>query len=222
MSAAVSFVALNLVLFGAWRWAPELLGVLWSQPQAAASQALWQLLRVLTFGLLVVLGAQSLPLVLLAPLQDPISEATEAILGGAAPAPFRLDQFLRGLFTSLTHTLARVGLLWGGNLLLLPLHLLPAVGSIVWAIATVLWTSFWLAGEYLDICMARHLYPFASLRRLLWERRALCLGFGLSLYVLLWVPVLNLFLMPLAIVAGTLLFRAMLDEGSLQAPGSPG
>jgi CysZ protein len=32
---------------------------------------------------------------------------------------------------------------------------------------------------------------------------------GAALYVVLWVPVLNCFLVPLAVVAGTLLFRAL-------------
>ena len=37
-------------------------------------------------------------------------------------------------------------------------------------------------------------------------RTALALGFGLVITVLLWVPLLNLFLVPLAVCAGTLLY----------------
>ena len=36
-----------------------------------------------------------------------------------------------------------------------------------------------------------------------------CLGLGFGLYALLWIPILNLFLVPVAVVAGTLLFSQL-------------
>jgi CysZ protein len=51
--------------------------------------------------------------------------------------------------------------------------------------------------------------------RALRTRLPLALGFGATLWVLLWVPVLNFFLMPVAVVAGTLLFRGLLSSGAL-------
>jgi CysZ protein len=44
-------------------------------------------------------------------------------------------------------------------------------------------------------------------------RLALALGFGGCLSLILWVPLLNFFLMPLAVVAGTLLFRGLRGNG---------
>jgi CysZ protein len=44
------------------------------------------------------------------------------------------------------------------------------------------------------------------------------MGFGAAVYVLLWLPVLNLFFIPLAVVAGTLLFRGLRASGSLPPP----
>ena len=43
------------------------------------------------------------------------------------------------------------------------------------------------------------------------RRTGVALGFGLSITVLLWVPLLNLFLVPLAVVAGTLLHRSLVQ-----------
>jgi CysZ protein len=40
-------------------------------------------------------------------------------------------------------------------------------------------------------------------------RPFLAMGMGATLYVVLWVPVLNCFLVPLAVVAGTLLYRSL-------------
>jgi CysZ protein len=84
----------------------------------------------------------------------------------------------------------------------------------------MLWTMAWLAAEYLDAPMARHLYPFREVRRVLLARLWLCMGFGAAVYVLLWLPVLNLFFIPLAVVAGTLLFRGLRASGSLPPPGT--
>lgn len=51
-------------------------------------------------------------------------------------------------------------------------------------------------------------------------RLALALGFGAALTLLLWVPVLNFFLMPLAVVAGTLLFCGL--RGNAKPPAGVG
>jgi CysZ protein len=152
----------------------------------------------------------------LAPLQDPLSEATEALCGGAPSPPFRPATFLRGLVTSVSHTLARLFFLVLGLVVLLPLNLIPGLGSILWTVLGSLWSMMWMAGEHLAAPMTRHLYPFSEVRRMLRERRALCLGFGAGVYLLLWVPVLNTFFLPVAIVGGTLLYRGLLAAGHLR------
>jgi CysZ protein len=82
-----------------------------------------------------------------------------------------------------------------------------------------LWTMGWLAVEYLDGPMARHLYPFRQVRRAVQERLPLCMGFGAAVYLMLWIPVLNFFFIPVAVVGGTLLFRGLRACGSLPEPG---
>jgi CysZ protein len=125
---------------------------------------------------------------------------------------------VRGITTGLLHTLARLFFLLAGLTLLLPLHLIPGVGSVLWTVLGALWTMTWMAGEFLAAPMTRHLYPFAEVRRMLRQRRALCLGLGAGVYLLLWVPILNTFFLPVAIVAGTLLYRGFLKAGLLPPP----
>ncbi len=122
--------------------------------------------------------------------------------------------------TGVAHTLARIVFLLLGLAVLLPLHLIPGMGSVLWTVLGSLWTMIWMAGEHLAAPMTRHLYPFAEVRRMLRERRALCLGFGAGVYLLLWVPVLNTFFLPVAIVAGTLLYRGLRRSGQLPPPPS--
>ena len=212
--AAVTALALVVIGSGAWslgqRGAAALIGAD-SGWQHAASIGL----GIVFFIVLFAVGALTVPNLLLAPLQDPLSEATEVRCGDFTPPPFSMGATVRGIIESLQHTLLRVFFMALGLLVLFPLNLIPAAGSVVWLVLSSVWSMFWLAAEHLSNPMARHLRPFKQVMSALRARWWLSLGFGASLYVLLWVPVLNFFLMPVAVVAGTLLFRGLLRTGSL-------
>ncbi|WP_164009869.1 EI24 domain-containing protein [Pyxidicoccus trucidator] len=212
---AVALVGLGWLL---WNQAPGLLGSYWPLPESWYGRAGWYTVLVLSSLVVWVVGANVVPPLLLAPLQDPLSETTEAVVGGDEGAPFTLAGLVRGIVTGVAHTLARLFFLILGLVVLLPLHLLPGIGSILWTVLGSLWTMMWMAGEFLAGPMTRHLYPFAEVRRMLRERRALCLGLGAGVYVLLWVPILNTFFLPLAIIAGTLLYRGLREARVLPPP----
>jgi CysZ protein len=212
---AVALVGLGWVL---WRQAPGLLAGYWPLPESWYGRFGWYTVLVLSSLVVWVVGANVVPPLLLAPLQDPLSETTEAVVGGDEGPPFTLAGFVRGLVTGVAHTLARLCFLVVGLAILLPLHLIPGAGSVLWTVLGSLWTMTWMAGEFLATPMTRHLYPFAEVRRMLRERRALCLGLGAGVYVLLWVPILNTFFLPLAIIAGTLLYRGLREARLLPPP----
>jgi CysZ protein len=222
LCAAVTLVTLVGLVVAVWKVAPLLLGSVWARPEAWYAQALWYGVLVLSSLILLVVGASTVVPVVLAPLQDPLSEHTEELCGGYTSAPFHLGAFLRSVLTSVAHTLARVALLLVGLAVLLPLHLLPGVGSALWTVLASLWSMLWLAGEHLAAPMTRHLYPFASIRRAVRSRWALCLGFGAGTYVLLWVPVLNGCFLPVAVVGGTLLYRGLRQTGDVPPPPAAG
>lgn len=166
-------------------------------------------LGVVFYAVLFIVGALTAPNLLLAPLQDPLSEATEARCGDFVAPPFSLGAMVRGTLESLAHTLLRLCFMALGLVVLFPLNLIPAAGSVLWVVLSSAWSMFWIAVEHLSNPMARHLHPFRQVVRALRRRLPLALGFGATLYVLLWVPVVNFFLMPVAVVAGTLLYRGL-------------
>lgn len=219
LCAAVTALALFGIAGGAWalaqRWAAAIISADAGWQHAASIG-----LALVFFVMLFVMGTLTLPNLILAPLQDPLSEATEVRCGEFTPTPFSLNATVRGIFVSLSHTLLRVGLMVLGLVVLFPLHLIPVAGSVLWAVLSSIWSMFWIAAEHLSNPMARHLRPFKEVLATLRGRLPLALGFGAALYVLLWVPVLNFFLMPVAVVAGTLLFRGLLRAGAL--PKGPG
>jgi CysZ protein len=221
LCALVTLVSLVVLTFLLWGASASLLGWAWSRPDAWYAVTLWEVVRLFTFVLLMVVGANTVPLLLLIPLEDPLSEATEALCGGFESQPFRPGAFVRGVGMGLAYTLARIGLLLLGLGVLLPLNLVPGVGNLLFTLLASLWSMHWMAAEYLGGPMARHLYPFRAVRQVLAGRRLLGLGFGAAVYVILWVPVLNTLFVPLAIVGGTLLFRGLLAAGALPPPPGP-
>jgi CysZ protein len=218
LCAIVTFASLVALAVLLWRYTPGLVSHFFARPESVPLQALWYLVLVLTFLVLMVVGANAVPPLLLTPLQDPLSEATEELCGGPPSPPFSLGAFFQGLVTGIAHTLARLFFLVLGLAVLAPLHLIPGVGSILWTVLGSLWSMMWMAGEHLAAPMTRHRYPFSEVRRMLRERRALCLGLGAGVYLLLWVPVLNTLFLPVAIIAGTLLYRGLLQAGLLPPP----
>jgi CysZ protein len=219
IASVVTFFALLALVALLALYTDDLVRRWFFEPSTWYGQVGFWALVALLFVLLLVVGLNTVPLLLLAPLQDPLSEATEQACGtSGGGGAFSLGGVLRGAWVSIAHTAARIALLLGGHALLLPLHLVPGVGSALWAALSITWTIYWLAAEYLDAAMARQLYPFSEVRRAVLRRLPLCMGFGAAVYLLMWLPVLNLFFVPLAVVAGTLLFHELRREGSIGPP----
>lgn len=229
LSALITFVVLAGLVVLVTQWSP----IEGFRPEGTAwyhtlARFFFAVLQFLVGAAIFVVGAVTLPLLATVPFQDLISERTERLCGVALPGGAPLGptsvgpdgdggaKFVRQTAASFAHTLGRVGVLYGGHLLLLVLWLVPGIGHAAWTALSALWTIYWLAGEYLDIPMTRHLYRFAEVRAALRARRALCLAFGAGLGVLLFVPVLNCFVVPAAVVAGTVLFRALVEAGHVR------
>jgi CysZ protein len=214
LCAAVTLLVFALWGWAVWAWLPDWLGHLWSPP-SGSSRFLWQLTAVLGGALLWLIGAATLPLLALAPLQDPLVAATEAAVG-APPAPMVGVLGSAGqAVKALGHTAVRVALLLAGQAFLLVLQLLVPAGAMVWWVAGWGWTALWACAEYLDAPLSRRDRPFSDVRQVLVRRTSLALGFGLVLTLLLWIPLVNLFLVPVAVAAGTLLHRSLVAAGTL-------
>jgi CysZ protein len=212
--AAITLLVFALWGWTLWTWLPELLARLWPHPEGAVGW-LWELTLIVSGALGWLLGAATLPLLALAPLEDLLVEATEAAVGAPPAPPVGLRHAARRAVGAVGRTGTRVLLLVVGQVLLLALQLILPALTPLWAGAGVCWTALFACAEYLDPPLARRGGAFAEVRRVLAQRTGLALGFGLSITLLLWVPLLNLFLVPVAVVAGTLLHRSLVSAGTL-------
>jgi CysZ protein len=212
--AGITLLVFALWAAALWHWLPLWLQGVWARPEGVA-RWLWTLTVIVAGALAWLVGAATLPLLALAPLQDTLVDSTEAAVGAPPVPPAGLVHGAREAISALGRTAARVAVLVAGQVVLLTLQfLLPAAGPL-WAVVGVGWTALWACAEYLDAPMARRGRSFREVRRVLAERTALALGFGLAVTVLLWVPLLNLFLVPVAVTAGTLLHRSLVSAGTL-------
>ncbi|MDA0789603.1 MAG: sulfate transporter CysZ [Proteobacteria bacterium] len=136
----------------------------------------------------------------------------EVLLGRALPEVSLLAAAIsatRREFSKLAYLLPRL-------LALVVLSLIPIVN----AVAPLMWLLFggWMmAIQYCDYAADNNLVSFGQLRRRLAGRRAEALLFGLPVYLMMAIPVLNLILLPVAVAGGTVFWVQHLRD-----PGAPG
>jgi CysZ protein len=217
----VTAVTLVGLVAGLWHLVPVLWAWAWTPPATWWGATLFKLGEILTFLLMLVAGANTLPMMLAAPLMDPLSIHTERLLGVTTQAPGGLGRTIREILRAMVNAVIRLLVLAVGQLILLPLLLIPVVGGPAWTVLSWVWTALWVAAAYLDVPMARHLYTFKQEAHVLRRRPAACLGFGAAVALMLWVPLLNCFFVPVAVVGATLLFRGLVAAGTLPPPSTP-
>jgi CysZ protein len=87
-------------------------------------------------------------------------------------------------------------------ILVLVLLWLPLFGPLIW----FLFGAWMMAIQYCDYPMDNNRIPFAQMRLLLKQRRLMALGFGSLVSLAMLIPILNLVIMPAAVIGATLMW----------------
>jgi CysZ protein len=210
--AALTFCGLVLAFVGSWEvagWILERLSFGRSYEIAAGA------LRLLLFSILALVGALTVPNVLVAPLQDSMSEATDWALGASsASTPATLKSFVISTLVAWRQTLSRLVVVLAGLAVLLPLNMIPAVGSVLWSFGASAWVAYWTAVEHVSTPASRHLLSFSEVTRTIRQVPFVALGLGLALSLLLCFPIVNALLVPVGVVSGTVCFHALRRAGA--------
>ncbi len=203
-----------------WRISGVLLGLVWTLPSTGwLLPAVWQVTHAVMYAVGVLFDALALPLVLGAMVTDRLSIQVERAALGYADAPSGLRRFAREILASMAAAvmrLIRFGIIQAALLLI---NFIPGAQPIYPFVAFG-WSALWLAQQYLDITMARHLPTPAETRAALRGVRPLSLGMGLVLGALFMLPLANLLLVPLGVAAGALLYGDLVKEGKVTAPAA--
>jgi CysZ protein len=157
-----------------------------------------------------------------APFNDVISHKTEQIVTGTfQETPFSVGLLIKDSGRAIAHSFRILGL----YLLLLAFTLLflliPGIGSLLFAIAGALLTSYKFAFEYLGYPMDRRRFSWRDKRAFLKSSFSSIMGFGLGNLAIASIPVVNLFFIPAAVVGGTLLFLDLNASGQISEDRRP-
>lgn len=178
----------------AMSWVPEFLDFLrW---------IIWILITSMT-ALVVFFTFTPLANIVAAPFNALMSEKIEEMMTGN---PVNSDvSFMALVASSIRSQIGKLLyiLLWSAGLLLVSvIPVLNFISPVLW----VLFGSWLLSLEYLDYPMGNHDMTFAQEKQMLSTRRGLSLGFGGMVMILTSIPVVNFFVMPIAVAGATVMW----------------
>jgi CysZ protein len=177
------------------------------------ADALGEELRVIARALLFVVALLLsyflyLPVarVLLAPLSEALSRKAHAINTGGTN--YRSNTgWKRAMWEGMKLVAFQVTIL----LVALTLSLIfPPVGAPVW-IALAIFTC---GLDFIDVPLSARGLPFKRKLGMVWKHKSLAIGFGAAAYLLLLIPVINMFSLPIGVIGATLLTDAIESENS--------
>lgn len=167
---------------------------------------LWPLFAVLVL-VTVYYGFSIIANLIAAPFNGFLSEKVEKMRSGAVMEDEGWKGMLAMIPRSLQRELAKIAYYLPRLLLLLIFSFIPLVN----VIAPFLWFLFgaWMmAIQYCDYPMDNNKVSFRQMKQLLAERRLTSLGFGALVQVGMLIPVVNLVMMPAAVIGATLYWTA--------------
>lgn len=219
---ALSAVLVVLLLGGALYYTPELASWIWAQPDSGWV-VLWWVMTILIGAVLIVLGYVIFLIVvslLAGPFNDLISERTEAIETGRPvnEEPLSVGGVVKdiaGGFVGALIGLAVAAVIAVGLLLL---NLIPVAGSLVSFALSALLAGYATVREAIDAPTSRRDYTSADKRRTITSNLWLSAGVGAAMSLLLLIPLVNLLVVPVAVIAGTRLFVHLERHGRTPRP----
>jgi CysZ protein len=177
-------------------WLPEWMsGITWF---------LW-LLFWLIFGMAVFFGFNLLANFIAAPLNGLLAEKVQLHLTGQDLGEANFGAILGSIPRSIGREISKLTYYLPRILLLLVLALIPGINVIapwVW----ILFGAWMMVIQYVDYPMDNNGVSFRQMKHSLSDQRLLHLGFGGGVSLLLMIPVVNFFVMPIAVAGATALY----------------
>lgn len=87
--------------------------------------------------------------------------------------------------------------------------ILPVGGQLIW----FLFIAWMMAIQYLDFPFDNHQVTFSRMRDQLWDKKSSSFGFGIIVSLFSMIPIINLFVMPVAVCGATKLWVEKMHKG---------
>ena len=202
------------LLYSAWALHDEIVDVVWVAPSGEGTgntllrfaHGLLEVVAVLAGVVIAFVGTMLLSSVIAAPFNSRLSVEVERLSQGTEPPASDLAQEIVWVMRTIGLELFKLGVYLAVTIpLWLATLLVPAIGPVSTVLGFVV-TAMHAAVDFTD-------HPQERRDRSVWSTYAFAVsrfrpmfGFGSAVVVLLFVPFLNLFLLPAVVAGGTLLF----------------
>ncbi|MGE0707670.1 MAG: EI24 domain-containing protein [Planctomycetota bacterium] len=161
------------------------------------------LVPILATWLLVAFPLGILYKLLFVPFMEALGAAADGELLGAGGTSLRFETRRFAILWGMLDAIV-LGLLQGLLLLaLIPINLIPLLGSVVWLILP---PAIFASMDFSDLHLVRRDYTTREKLRLWWAHQWRFLGYGASFCFFLTIPVLNALVIPAATVGGAMLY----------------
>lgn len=202
--------------------ADNLAAYLWTPPETGFGMVLGWGMAILA-GLVLLAAAAVLALVLsqivMAPLYTRLSERVEdAILQDATEFQSTPSESLMDEVRGVGHSLLTLAILCCVMLPILMLNIVPGFGSVASAVLGGIVSSFALALEFTDSSFSRRRARWREKVRHAFSQLPVTMGLGAGIAVTMAIPLLSFFLVPVAVVAGTMVFCGLNESNRVHVP----
>jgi CysZ protein len=188
----------------------------WAKPEGWLA-GLWWLAWLLEHAARLLIVTTVVPWVVMllgVPLCEPLSMRVEQVLGGQPAAPLG---FVREVLNSLRVSAGLLAVNLVGTLTLLALGFVPGVGVLAGLFGVLVWAPCLLALDLQDGALSRRGLGLRARLGVMAAHFPSTWALGLAALPLVSVPFLNLFGLPIAVVAGVLHVRGLEARGALAA-----
>lgn len=138
-----------------------------------------------------------------APFNEEISQRVEEIVTGTS---FHELGFWKDAFVSIVGELQKIVFYLTILFLLFLLDFIPVIGNIVSLVLGLVFSFFYNALDFLDYPLTRKLATFRHKLRVTQRGGMITYGFGCTAFLMMFLPVVNVFMKPILVVAGTSLY----------------
>jgi CysZ protein len=190
---------------------PDLRNLLWSYPASGwLLQVLWYGASVL-LGIVMVLALFVLFIILsgviAGPFNSKLSRYTRESLSGKKLDP--AGGIYVDVILTLLNEVKKLFYFVGLQLLILPLNIIPVVGNLAYIVIGGYLTWMFLAYAFLEYAIEQEdwVISMRQRRQYMRARRGAALGFGSAVSLVFLIPIVDLFLAPVAVVGAAMLYE---------------
>lgn len=142
--------------------------------------------------------------IITAPFNENISQKVEEIVAGKQNE--NKLSFLQDAKLSIIGELQKLGFYFPVILILFLIDFIPAAGTLIATTLGLLFSFYYNSLDFLDYPMTRRQMKFKKKLKVVNSGRWLTYGFGTMAFLMMFLPIVNVFMKPIIVVAGTSLY----------------